>query len=422
MSDFEKLGIDEDFNPYYKELGIKTPNEVQNKIIPKLMKGESFICLAQTGSGKTLSYALPIAEKIKQIEDEEGLSEAASSPFAVIVAPTKELATQIQGVFKGLSHHVGLRVRASLGGTKGRGTSLKDKSYEILVATPNRLAKGLKSKEISFHQLKWLVFDEADQLFDMGFKKDIEGMMRFVEYDDTNITFFSATLPFEVEEFLKDQFKKKSLEMITVGKGHDLQHRVETYNIYLSPKEKLPMIKGFMEKTAKGRGILFANQKNQVDDIKAYLEKEMPKLKYRVLHGDLTQKERAANHKAFVDGKAQVLVATDIAARGIDIKDLSWVLNYGLPKTAVYYLHRAGRVGRGGKQGAVYNFVTNFDAKLIGHINDAIKKQSTLDLEFIAKDLKTNKVKVAKKKAASKRSVEKKDKKKITKRDKKFKK
>lgn len=415
MSEFEKLGIDEDFNPYYKELGIKKPNEVQTKIIPKLMKGDSFICLAQTGSGKTLSYALPISELIKCIEDDEGLQETASTPFAVIVAPTKELATQIQGVFKGISHHVKLRVRSALGGSKGKGVSLKDKDYEILVATPNRLAKGLKSKEISFENLKWLVFDEADQLFDMGFKKDIEGLLKFVEFSETDISFFSATLPFEVEDFLKEQFKKKQLEVVSFEKGHMLQQKVETFNIFLSPKEKLAMVKGFMEKTAKGRGIIFANQKNQVEEIKEYLDKELPKLKYKILHGDLTQKDRAANHKAFVDGKAQVLVATDIAARGLDIKDLAWVLNFGLPKTAVYYLHRVGRVGRGGKSGVAYNFVTNYDAKLIGHINDAIKRQSQLDLEFIAKDIKSSR---PKKKAAPKQKDKKK--KKITKRDKRY--
>ncbi|MCO4756072.1 MAG: DEAD/DEAH box helicase, partial [Bacteriovoracaceae bacterium] len=383
MNEFEKLGIDEDFNPYYAELGIKRPNEVQSKVIPKMMKDQSLICLAQTGSGKTLSYALPISEKIKLLEDENGLQEAASRPYAVVIAPTKELATQIQGVFKGLSHHVWLRVRTMLGGTKGKSANLKDQSYEILVATPNRLAKALKNKEVSFRNLKWLVFDEADQLFDMGFKKDVEGMTKFVEFDDTTITFFSATLPIEVEEFIKAQFAKKELELVSFKEGHTIQQKVETYNIFLSPKEKLNMLKGFLEKTARGRGIVFANQKNQVEDIQKYIEQEFPKLRYRILHGDLTQQERAANHKAFVEKKAQVLIATDIAARGIDIKDLEWVLNFGLPKTAVYYLHRCGRVGRGGRKGVVYNFVTNFDAKLIGHINDAIKNQSQLDLEFI---------------------------------------
>lgn len=414
MNDFEKLGIDEDFNAFYHEKGIKKPNEVQTKIIPKMMEGKSLICLAQTGSGKTLSYALPVAELIKRIEDEEGLSQDASKPFAVVVAPTKELATQIQGVFKEISHHVKLRVRASLGGTKGKGVNLKDKSYEILVATPNRLAKGLRTKEISFDKLKWLVFDEADQLFDMGFKKDIEGSIKHVEFSNTDITFFSATLPIEVEDFIKEQFKKKDLELVSFEQGHKLQQKVETFNIFLSPKEKMSMVKGFLEKTATGRGIIFANQKNQVEEIKTYIDKEVPKLKYRILHGDLEQKDRSANHKAFVDGKAQVLIATDIAARGIDIQDLAWVLNYGLPKTAVYYLHRVGRVGRGGKAGMVYNFVTNYDAKLIGHINEAIKRQSQLDLEFIAKDIQSSRVK----KKAKPKKQEKKTK--ITKRTKRY--
>ena len=128
----------------------------------------------------------------------------------------------------------------------------------------------------------------------------------------------------------------------------------------------------------------------------------MPKLKYKILHGGLEQKERLANHKAFVDKKVQILVATDVAARGIDINDLKWVFNYGLPKSAEFYLHRCGRTGRAGKAGTVYNLVTNYDAKLIGHINMAIKGQSNLDLDFIQEDIKKTggkapKVKVKKK-------------------------
>jgi len=145
-------------------------------------------------------------------------------------------------------------------------------------------------------------------------------------------------------------------------------------------------VRMFLEKQAQGRGIIFTNQKNQADDLYKYLTEKMPKLKTKLLHGDLEIKEREAAIRQFVDKKAQVLIATDIAARGIDIQDLQWVLNYGLPKTGIYYLHRCGRVARGGKKGIVYNLVAYHDAKMINQINEAIMNQKHLNLDIIPED------------------------------------
>jgi len=396
MTGFEKLGIDEDFNPFYSENDIKVPNAVQTKVIPKILEKKSIICVAQTGTGKTLAYALPLSEIIKKIEDEDGPSQLKGKPMVIIVAPTKELAVQISNVFKSISHHVKLRVRSLVGGQRNKQTNtLKDQSFEILIGTPNKIVQVIKKGDISFHNLKALVFDEADTLFDMGFKKDIESIIYPVSYDHTDIHFFSATLPDSVETFLYEKFKKKTLEKVTFNESHKVQQKIETFNIYVSPHEKMQMVKMFLEKTAKGRGILFANQKNQVDEISKFLSEEMPNLKFKTLHGGLEQKERLAAHKAFVDGKSQVLVATDVAARGLDIKDLKWIFNFGLPKSAEFYLHRCGRTGRAGKTGTVYNLVTHYDSKLIGFINDAIKKSSNLDLDFITKDIKDVKKKAA---------------------------
>lgn len=387
MNQFEELGIDEDFNPFFKEKGITKPTAVQNKVIPKMMENQSVVCVSQTGTGKTLAYALPISELVKRVEDEEGLSQKKSRPYAVIVAPTKELAIQIQSVFKSLSHHVKLRVR-TLVGTQKTAANLKTQSYEILITTPAKLNRCLKKGDLSFDNLKFLVFDEADQLFEMGFIKDIEGAINHVEFSTTDIHFFSATMPSEIENFLNEKFQKKKLEKILLTSAHRVQQQIETFNIFVNVEEKQQMLKLFLEKTAKGRGIVFINQKNQVDEVDAFFKENLPKLKYKILHGGLSQKDRLANHKAFSEGKSQVLVATDVAARGIDIKDLAWVFNYGLPKTSIYYLHRCGRTGRAGKSGIVYNLVTKFDNRIISQINDAIKGQSSLDLELISKDMK----------------------------------
>jgi superfamily II DNA/RNA helicase len=380
-SEFEKLGIDEDYNSFYKEEGIKSPNPMQKEVIKTMIAGNSVVCLAQTGSGKTLAYALPTTELMKRIEDEKGVSKLEGSPKIVVVSPTKELAFQIEKVFKNISHHVAFRTRSLVGGKKH---TLKSQSFEVLIATPQTLARSLKDGKISFDQLMHLVFDEADNLFEMGFKKEVEGILRFVEYDQSKVHFFSATLGESAQEFIKEKFKKLDPKWFNF-ESNRVQKSVQTFNIYLSPKEKKNMLKGFLDKTAQGRGIVFVNQKNQLKEIDEFLKETKSKVKYKVIHGDMSQKERQAAHKHFVDGKSQVLIASDIMARGIDIKDLQWVLNFGLPKTPIYYLHRSGRVGRAGKGGTVYNFVTNFDSKLIGFINDAIKSQSTLKMDLIKK-------------------------------------
>lgn len=400
QNQFEKMGIDEDFNPLYLEMGIKRPTDVQVQVIPKLMERKSTICVAQTGSGKTLSYALPVSELIKQHEDENGLSQATSAPQAVVIVPTKELGMQIVGVFKKISHHAKLRIRTLIGKT-----SPKSQSYEILITTPHKLAQALKKKDVSFEMLKYLIFDEADQLFDMGFKRDLESVLRFVEYDQTDIHFFSATMPVEVAEFLDEKFRKKKLDKVFLNSAHSMQQKIETFNVTLEPDQKTAYLKSFLLKSAKGRGIVFVNQKNQLDELHLYIKENFPKLKYRVLHGGMPEKERLAAIKSFGEKKAQILFATDVAARGIDFDDIAWVLNYGLPKTAIYYLHRCGRTARAGRSGVVYNFVTRYDNKIISQINEAIKSQSKVEMALISnkstqvrrkKPVKTKRVKITK--------------------------
>lgn len=413
MNEFEKLGIDEDFNGFYKEHGIKTPTEVQKRVIPIFMADKSTLCLSQTGTGKTLGFALPMSELIKRIEDEKGVSQESSAPYGVIIAPTKELAMQIHAVFKDISHHVKLRVRTLVGMTKTRST-LGSQKYEILIATPTKLARAVKRGDVNLKNTQYLVFDEADNLFEMGFKKDVESILYPISFDKTKIHFFSATMPPEVEEYLREKFKKINFEKISMSEAHKVQQRVDTYNIFVKVEEKQQMLKEFFKKTAKGRGIIFCNQKNQIGELEQYLKAQLPDLKVTTLHGNLSESERIKNHKDFSNSKAQVLIATDVAARGIDIKGLEWIVNYYLPKTPIYYLHRCGRTARSGASGKVFNFVTTFDSKIITKINESIMKQTEMSIEVIASTLKD----VRRKKAPAKAVKGKTKRVKITKRTK----
>lgn len=372
---------------YFKEHGLKTATLIQKRVIPEILSRKSIIVLSETGSGKTLSYALPIVSKLKQKEDQGNRNNMRGAPYAMIVAPTRELATQIYGVFKGLSHHLKLRVRDLTGGdTHAKMKSVAGDTYEILIATPSRVKSALQKKELNLNQLQYVIFDEADQLFDMGFKKDLDFIIEYFDMNMTQLGFITATLPVEVENYILEKFPEVNFNKIASEVSHAPQSRIETYNVKVTPAEKDMVVRMFLEKQAKGRGIIFTNQRNQAEDLFKYLSEKMPKLKARLLHGDLEKRDRESAIRAFVEGKAQILVATDVAARGIDIQDLVWVVNYGLPKTGIYYLHRCGRVARGGRKGVVYNLVAHHDSKMINQINEAIMNQKHLNLDIIPEE------------------------------------
>jgi superfamily II DNA/RNA helicase len=381
---FVHVDLHKGLEGYFQEHGLKTATLIQKRVIPEILGRKSLIVLSETGSGKTLAYALPIASKIKEREERGQQNAVKGAPIALIVAPTRELASQIYGVLKGISYHLKLRVRDITGGdTHAKMKSVANSSYEILIATPSRVRSAIQKKELNLGQLQYVVFDEADQLFDMGFKKDLDFMIEFLDLNMVQLNFITATLPLEVENYILEKFPVVDFTRIASEVSHAPQTRIETYNVKVTPQEKDMVVRMFLEKQAQGRGIIFTNQKNQAEDLFKYLSEKMPKLKTKLLHGDLEKKEREASIRAFVDKKAQILIATDVAARGIDIQDLAWVLNYGLPKTGIYYLHRCGRVARGGKKGIVYNLVAPHDAKMISQINDAIMNQKHLNLDVL---------------------------------------
>lgn len=381
---FNTLGLLQSFDAFFKEQGFKDPTTVQRKVVPALLSRKSVVVVSETGSGKTLAYVLPLMHQLKVEEQTHGPTTLKSTPRAIILAPTRELATQIYDVMKSVSHHVKLRVRLLTGGDSHAKTkSLGHSVYDVLVATPSRVKSAMKNKELSLGHVRTFVLDEADNLFEMGFKKDIEMMLEEADLSAMQLGFFTATLPPAFDEFLVTRFAGKKIERLQLEGTHRPQAAIQTYNVRVEVAEKNHVVRMFLEKEAKGRGIIFTNQRNQAEDVFKFLGEKMPTLKARLLHGDMAAEDRESAITAFQNKKCQVLVATDVAARGIDIEDLLWVVNYGLPKTAIYYLHRCGRVGRGGRTGVVYNLVAPHDSKMIDAINEAIRGQSHLQLTSI---------------------------------------
>jgi superfamily II DNA/RNA helicase len=406
---FKSLELHKGFDSFLSESVLKKPTPVQAKTIPLMIGRQSVIAVSETGSGKTLAYTIPLFHLLKLEEEKHEATTLKGTPRAMVLAPTRELAEQIYKVMKSVSHHVKLRVRLLTGGDSHAKTkSLGHSVFDILIATPSRVKSAIRNKELSLGHLRLMVLDEADNLFEMGFKKDIEGFLDVADMQALQLGFFTATMPKVFDEFLTQKFVGKKITRVTFEGSHRPQITIDTYNVRVEPVEKNPVVKMFLEKEAKGRGIIFVNQKNQAKEVFDFLKQKMPSLKMRMLHGDMESDERSEALHDFIAKKAQVLVATDVAARGIDIEDLAWVVNYGLPKTAIYYLHRCGRVGRGGRAGIVYNLVASHDGKMITEINQAIQSQTHLPLQMIP-DAKLNQEARDKAKARAQAKVAKKE-------------
>ncbi len=388
---------------YLTEHNLTEPTPVQKQVPAHFAKLDLSV-LAPTGSGKTLSYLLPLFDHLKTREESVGPHKEAAAPLAVILSPTRELSKQITDVCKGLAHHVKIRVRQLAFSSQSRQeNSTLNGAFEVLVASPSKLNQYLSQGKIQLKHLQYLILDEADQMLDMGFSKDLQKLCSSLDEENPpRVHLFSATAPLDFAE-KRDLIFQRVFKTIAIERSHHLSAKVETYNIYLSVKEKRAMLETFLQKEAKGAGVIFVNDKAEAESVYLELKDKIKKPELVLLHGQMTAQERKKSHQTFKEKKA-VLIATDIVARGIDLPELAWVLNYDLPWDPVYYIHRSGRVGRRGGTGLVYNFVTTGDLAIIEKINKAIQGQTALEL----KPLKLGALKsaeTAKKKAAVKKKA-----------------
>ncbi len=376
---FDKMFTNWDILDYLKENKFKNPTEIQQKAIPLLIKGKSLAAAAQTGTGKTLAYALPAINLVKKLEEKEGINEENGAPLVVILSPTRELARQVQGVIKGITHNAKCKVRLLASGESSKKTvSATHGPVDILITVPGKLHQSLKKGDIAGNNVRMLILDEADQLLDAGFSKEIAAIKSFML--EPQIALFSATIPLKFDEFRKSVFPDVQFDTLLLKGTHKVQQNIETYNVYLAYTEKPKFTVEYIKKVGKGQGIIFLNQKEHAETLYKFLLEEFPKRKFHLLHGGMTPQDRKKSYRKFVEEKG-ILISTDISARGIDIEGLSWVLNYDLPFDSVYYIHRVGRTGRQGKDGIAYNFVTAKDEKLIAKINAAILEQDTLKIK-----------------------------------------
>lgn len=343
-----------------KDIGFESLSEVQKNSIPPILEGKDIICQAETGSGKTAAFSLPIIEKIK---GEDSLS-------ALILTPTRELNLQLSNeIKKFIKYRKDLSVVSIYGGDSIRG-QLKDlrKKPSIVVATPGRLIDFLNRGKINLSFLKFIVLDEADEMFDMGFREDIENIFSYLN-EDVQKLFFSATMPKVILDFIKKYLKNP--EIIKLRKKTLTSSSVDENYMQIEEIEKNEVINRVLYLYRPNKAIIFSNTKEKTRQIADYLIENS--YKALALNGDLKQENRKKVMDSFRCGSTNVLVATDVAARGLDISDVDLVINYDIPQSPEYYVHRIGRTGRFGKEGMAISFVRKRDSRAISNIRNITK-------------------------------------------------
>ncbi|MEO5667635.1 MAG: DEAD/DEAH box helicase [Bdellovibrionota bacterium] len=361
MSSFADFDLLPTLRATLKEQGLVKPTEIQRRALPVLLSGGSVVGVAETGGGKTLSYALPILHRLKGLESSGEAIEVEAQPRAAVIVPTRELGEQVSKVFKIFTHSTRLRVRTVLGGTTMEIARRNVKGpFEVLVATPGRLVQLLDRRLVSLADVRTLVFDEADQMLDQGFMKDATRIIGECP-DDRQMALFSATVSSAVQELINTLFSEA--EVIRSEGSHRVPATLKTENRTIKDGKRFPVLEKLLAKPVEGGTLIFANTRDQCDKIATDLqEKGYPFVVYR---GEMDKVERRANLKQFRDGKVPLLIATDLASRGLDVEHVGRVINYHLPQEMENYIHRVGRTARAGREGVVINFVTERDEALV---------------------------------------------------------
>lgn len=347
---FNELNLSREVLQAIEEMGFVNPSEVQEGTIPEILDGHDLLAQAQTGTGKTASFGIPMIEKIVDNNYE--------SLQALVLVPTRELARQVSDELQKLAKHKKfIKVLAIYGGAD-MGKQLRElkRGASIVVGTPGRIMDHMKRKTIDLSDLKFLVLDEADEMFDMGFRDDMKTIIEKTN-DDRQTLFFSATFDNEIKEFSK--LYQNNPKKVIIEKKELTAEKLKQYYLELNRNMKTEILNRLILIHKPKKSIIFCNTKRMVEN----LEDEIAQKGYKVdsLHGDMRQSSRDNVMKKFRNGTIDVLIATDVAARGLDVSDIDIVFNYDLPQQAEYYVHRIGRTARAGKKGLSFTFVTSRD-------------------------------------------------------------
>ena len=368
-SSFAELALCPELQFTLKNLGYEQPTPIQSQAIPLVLRGDDLLAEAQTGTGKTASFALPIIEKLskKPIDGYRPVR-------ALVLAPTRELAIQVADNTLEYGRALGMRVISVYGGVPVENQIKRLKrGTDILVATPGRLLDLLRQKAISLEKLEYLVLDEADRMLDLGFIDPIQKIMDYAA-DDRQTLLFTATADESVEVLA--EFYLNNPTKIKVTPRNSTAKQIRQFAYQVDYGQKADILSYLITEGKWGQTLVFVRTKKRVDELTQYLCKEG--INAAAIHGEKSQRERVRMLNEFIAGDLHVLVATDVAARGLDIESLPYVVNYDLPNQPEAYVHRIGRTGRAGETGEAVSLVAPAEREFLQRIEKLIKQKIKL--------------------------------------------
>ena len=369
---FADFGLAPEILRALTDQGYVHPTPIQAQAIPVVLQGRDVMGAAQTGTGKTAGFSLPIIQLLLAHAN-SSMSPARHPVRALILTPTRELAVQVADNVRAYAQHTPLRSTVVFGGMdmKGQTVILKG-GVEIVIATPGRLLDHIEQKNVSLSQVQMLVMDEADRMLDMGFLPDLQRIINLLPKKRQNLM-FSATFSPEIKK-LANSFLQQPV-LIEVARSNATAEKVTQIVYKVDEEQKRDVVEFLIRQRELKQVIIFSNTKIGASRLSRHLEQTG--IKASAIHGDKTQQERMAALEAFKQGEIEVLVATDVAARGLDISDLPCVINYDLPYNAEDYVHRIGRTGRAGASGDALSVYSDKDERLLADIEKLIKQNIT---------------------------------------------
>ncbi len=373
MTEFSQFGLDPSILTAVAAAGYVTPTPIQSQAIPAALQGRDVLGIAQTGTGKTASFVLPMIHRLNQ-----GRAKA-RMPRSLVLAPTRELATQVADNFTAYASHSKLSMALLIGGVSfGDQMALIDRGVDVLIATPGRLLDLFERGRLLLSGVHIVTIDEADRMLDMGFIPDVERIFRLTPFTRQTL-FFSATMAPEIErltnEFLSNPERIEVTRRASVGKNISQLAVIVSKTKHRSAefKKKRALLRSEIQSRDQDitNGIIFCNRKADVDILLRSMR--VHKIDCAAIHGDLDQTVRTKVLNAFRNGQKRFLIASDVAARGLDIPNVSHVFNFDVPVNPEDYIHRVGRTGRAGRMGTAVTLVTSSEIKALSAIESLVK-------------------------------------------------
>jgi ATP-dependent RNA helicase RhlE len=365
---FERYHISEEIKKNLAGLGFRRPTDIQFKSIPSIMKGEDVLAIAQTGTGKTAAFAIPVIDRIHRRKN----SRRSPGIRCIVMVPTRELALQIGEVFTALSENTRAKAFALYGGVEqdAQIRKLQD-GIDILVATPGRMFDLISQGHLHLGQVDTLVLDEADHMLDLGFIRDIRYVKKMLVRKHQTL-FFSATINREIKKLAFSQVKSTAIR-IQISPEDKVSKKISHFVMFVEMDDKRFFLERLVRENPGGRIIVFVRTRVRAERV----AKAMARVGIEsvTIHGEKGQADRTEVMATFKTGKCSLLIATDVSARGIDVPNVSHVLNYDLPEQAENYVHRVGRTGRGMNEGIAVSFCSREEKPLLEEIQGFLKKE-----------------------------------------------